>query len=265
MKIDLTTIIGLLVSVGGIFAGYTIEGGSIMALLAVSPILIIFGGTFGVVIVTQSGSTLKQLPKILGALFKEKPYDYLGLIDQLCEWTDISRRQGIVALDEKIKDVQEPFLKRALKLIVDGNEPEHVKEFLENDISMMEQRHTNNAKMFSAAGGFSPTMGIIGTVLGLVTILGKLGGADIGELGHGIATAFLATFMGVASANLVFLPFDSKLKAKSQREVLYREIALQGIIAIQSQESPLIMRDRLLSLLPEYIRQKGTKKKKEGE
>lgn len=265
MKIDITTILGLAVAFIGIGLGYYFEGGDFGALIAISPILIIFGGTFGVVIITQPSSTLKQLPKIIGVLFKEKDNNYLQLIDDLCEWTDISRRQGIVALDDKRKDIKNPFVQRALKLIVDNNEPEHVKEFLENDISMMEQRHMNNQKIFSAAGGFAPTMGIVGTVLGLVVILGKLGGADISELGHGIAVAFLATFMGVASANLLFLPFETKLKMKTQAEVLYMEIAAQGIIAIQGQESPLILRERLLSLLPEYLRQKAVKKGKEGE
>jgi len=265
MKIDITTILGLAVALGGIFVGYYLEGGDFGALIAVSPILIIFGGTFGVVIITQPSSTLKQMPGIMRSIFTQKSYDYLQLVNELCEWTDISRKQGIVALDDKRKDVKDPFLQRALKFIVDNNEPEHVKEFMENDISMMEQRHANNSKIFSAAGGFAPTMGIVGTVLGLVVILGKLGGADIGELGHGIATAFLATFMGVASANLLFLPFETKLKMKTQQEVLYREITMQGILAIQGQESPLILRDRLLSLLPDYIRQKGTKQTKESE
>lgn len=265
MKIDLTTIIGLVVAIAGIFVGYYLEGGDFSALIAISPILIIFGGTIGVVTITQPSSTLKQLPGIMRALFTEKNYDYLQLVETLCECADLSRRNGIVALDDKRKEVEEPFLQRSLKLIVDNNAPEDVKHFLENDISMMEQRHANNQKIFSAAGGYAPTMGIVGTVLGLVVVLAGLGGSGIEELGHGIAVAFLATFMGVASANLMYLPFDNKLKMKTQQEVLYKEMAMQGILAIQANESPLILRERLLSLLPEYMRQQTKKKEKEGE
>lgn len=265
MKIDITTIVGLLVAIGGIGLGYVLEGGNFAALLAPSPLLIIFGGTFGVTIITQTGTTLKQLPKVLKIIFTVKTYDYLKLVDDLCNWADISRREGFVKLDEKRKEIDDKFIQRGLKLVVDNNEPEHVKEFLENEVYMIEQRHKANQKIWSTAGGFAPTMGIIGTVLGLVVILGNLGGASIGELGHGISVAFIATLLGVSSANIFYLPFEGKLKSKDADEMLYLEIAMQGILAIQSQESPIILRQRLLSMLPEYIRVNAEKKKKEGE
>lgn len=254
MKLDLSTVIGLVLAFLGIGVGYMLEGGSFAALVAISPILIIFGGTFGVVIITQPTANLKQLGGILKNVFFEKKFDYIQLIDDFCQYAKTARTQGVVAL-ESIKDkIEDPYVKRGLTLVIDSIEPENVKEFLETEISMMEQRHHQNAKIFSAAGGFSPTMGIIGTVLGLVVVLAGLGDSSIEELGHGIATAFLATFMGVASANLFFLPFDAKLKAKSQQEVQFREIAMHGILGIQEQESPIVLRKRLLSYLPDYLK-----------
>lgn len=253
-KIDITTIIGLLVALMGIGTGYFLEGGDFKALVKLSPILIIFGGTFGVVITTLPLTRLKQLPKIMKALFTDKEYDHMKLIDDICEWAKISQRKGIVALDNIKDEVGDEFIANGIDLVVSNIDPESVREFLENELDMMEDRHNANAKIFSAAGGFAPTMGIIGTVLGLVIILAGLEGSSIGELGHGIATAFLATFMGVASANIIFLPFDAKLKAKSAEEKLYKEIALQGIIGIQEQESYIILRKRLLSLLPNYVK-----------
>ena len=266
MKIDLTTIIGIILALAGIGTGYMLEGGSFVALLAPSPLLIIFGGTFGVVIITQPLATIKKMPKIIGAIFKEKGFNYLETIDLICEWSKITRREGMRVLDDKKNEITEPFFKRAVTLLVDNYDPEDIKEFLENDISMMEQRHSSNQKVFSGAGAFAPTMGIIGTVLGLIVILSKLGGADIAELGHGISTAFLATFMGVASANLVFLPFEGKLKSKTQQEVLYREIVLQGMLGIYAQQDHFTLRERLISLLPVSEREaKGTDAKKDGE
>jgi chemotaxis protein MotA len=253
-KLDLSTLIGMLLAIGGIGVGYFLEGGDFKALVKPSPIIIIFGGTFGAVIITQPIATLKQIPGIFRAAFTDRNYNYIQLIEKFCEYAKTARTQGVVALDNIKDEIEDPFVKKGLTLVIDSMEPEDVKAFLETEISSMEQRHSNNAKMFSAAGGFAPTMGIIGTVLGLVIILAGLEGASIGELGHGIATAFLATFMGVASANLIYLPLDSKLKMKSQQEVLFREIALQGILAIQAQESPIVLRKRLLSLLPEYMK-----------
>jgi chemotaxis protein MotA len=200
---------------------------------------------------------LKRLPGILKSVFTEKEYDYIALINQLCEWAGTARKQGIVALDKAKDEVTDPFLKRGLTLVVDSIEPDAVKDFLEADISQTMERHKQNAGIFDQAGAAAPTMGIIGTVLGLVVILAGLGNSSTAELGHGIATAFLATLMGVASANLVYIPFSTKLKNKSSKEILYREISTYGILAIQANESPIILKERLLSYLPDNLKAKG--------
>lgn len=259
-KADLTTFIGILISLGGIAIGYYLEGGDFKSLLAISPLLIIFGGTIGVVIITQPSSALKQFPSIFKQIFVEKEYDYLTLIDNLCKWTRTSRQEGIIVLEDVQNEIDDPFLRKGITLIVNSTDPEDVKEFLESEIDSMIDRHHKNAQLFESAGGYSPTMGIIGTVLGLIVVLGHIGSGDPSLLGHGIATAFLATFMGIAFANLVCLPFANKLKNKSDQEVLYREITMQGLIAIQQQESPLILRDRLMSSLPEYLKKQMNEK-----
>lgn len=253
-KLDLTTVIGLALAIGGIIVGYLLEGGSLGALLALSPILIIFGGTFGAVIITIPMSVLKAMPKILGTVFKENEYNTIETIDQLCEWAKVSQRQGIVALDELKKDVKDPYILNGLDLVASNVDPEKINEFMDNDMNMIEDRHKRNAAAFGQAGGFAPTMGIIGTVLGLIVVLGNMEGASMAALGGGIATAFLATFMGVASANLFFLPFEAKLKSKHGLEMAHCEIIKQGILAIQQQESPIIMRKRLLSMVPASMR-----------
>lgn len=253
---DITTILGIIIAVGGLGAGYLLEGGSVTALLALSPILIIFGGTAGAVIITQPMDVIKQVPKLFIKIFSKNNYDYIGLIEKLTAWSKTARTQGVIALEAITGEIDDPFIKRGLSYVIDSIEPEHVKTFLENEIEGMQARHAKNASVFTAAGGFAPTMGVIGTVLGLIVILAGLGSASVAELGHGIATAFLATFMGVGSANVLFLPFQDKLKNKSKQEVLYREIAMQGILAIQSQESPLVLKKRLETLLPDYMKKK---------
>jgi chemotaxis protein MotA len=254
---DFSTIIGVILALGGIGAGYMLEGGSFGALLALSPILIIFGGTIGVVIITQPFEVSKNFPKLIIKLFTNQKYDYLGIIDDCANWSRVARANGIIELDKIVQEIKDPFIARGLQYVVDSIEPEQVKHFLETELDAMTARHAKNASMFEAAGGFAPTMGIIGTVLGLIVILSGLATASIGELGHGIATAFLATFMGVGVANLICLPFKDKLKNKSKQELLYREIAMNGILAIQAQESPNVIKKRLLSQLPDYMKNKA--------
>lgn len=251
---DMTTFVGIILSIGGIAAGFYLEGGEFSTLLAISPILIIFLGTIGVVILTQPSDVIKQFPAIFKQIFVQTDYDYLKLVDQMCQWTRTSRQEGIIVLENVQEQISEPFLKKGIGLIVNSHDTEDVKDFLETEIDNMIERHTKNAQIFESAGGYSPTMGIIGTVLGLIVVLGNIGSGDPSLLGHGIATAFLATFMGISFANLVCLPFASKLKNKSDQEVLYREIVLKGLLAIQAQESPLVLRERLLSALPDYIK-----------
>lgn len=264
-KIDLTTIGGLLLALIGIGTGYMMEGGDFAALLAVSPLMIIFGGTIGVVTVTMSMSTLKDMPKLFKYIFTDASYDFQALIENMVEWGKVARRDGIVALGNIAEKIEDPYVKKGMEYILDGSDYETIQELLEKEIEAMMERHHTGAKPFEQAGGFAPTMGIIGTVLGLVVILGSLGSAGIEELGHGIATAFLATFMGVASANLVFLPFAEKLKGKSTMEVLYKEIAMNGILGIQKGVSPTILKKKLESFLPDAMLNKPVKTGKEGE
>lgn len=253
-SLDLTTIGGLLLAFVGIGVGYYLEGGDFAALIAISPILIIFGGCFGVVTVTMPLKQLKEMPKILKIIFIDETYDFQGLIDNMCEWTKVSRREGIVALGQATEDLNDPFIKRGIEYILEGSGYETIHELMEKELEATMERHHNGAKPFEQAGAFAPTMGIVGTVLGLVVILGDLGNSSIEELGHGIAVAFLATFMGVASANLIFLPFCEKLKAKSSQEILYKEIAMQGILGIQTGTNPKMLRKKLLAYLPESMK-----------
>lgn len=253
-KLNITTVLGLVIAFGGIGLGYFLEGGDFKALIAISPILIIFGGTIGAVIMSISLGSLKKAPGIIKKVFTDESYDYVELIEKLCEWAKLSRTQGIIALDNLKNDIPYPFVQRGVGYIVDSIDPENVKDFLENEIGSMEMRHSENAKIIGSAGGYAPTMGILGAVMGLVIVLSGLGNSSVEELGHGIAVAFLATFMGVGVANLVFVPLADKLKAKTAEEVLYREIAMHGILGIQAQDSPILLEKKLYSFLPDNVK-----------
>ena len=253
-KIDLLSIIGLLVGLGGIGVGFYLEGGQFSSLLAPSPILIIFGGTFGAVLVTMNMKQVKEIPKLLTIIYTEKEYDFQGLIENFSEWVKISRREGIVALGEIAEKVEDPFIKRGLEYILEGNDYETIKELLEKEIEYTSERHHKGANVFESLGGFAPTMGIIGAVLGLVVTLSKLGNSDVSELGHGISVAFLATLMGIGFANLVVLPMGGKLKAKSETEMLYKVVAIEGILGIQSGQNPKTLKRKMVAYLSEQVK-----------
>jgi chemotaxis protein MotA len=250
-KIDLLSIIGIIVGLGGLGMGFYLEGGNFASLVAPSPILIIFGGTFGALIVTMDMNSLKQIPQLLKIVYTEPEYNFQTLIQNFSEWTKVSRREGIVALGEIADKVEDPFTKRGLEYILEGNDYETIKELLDKEIENVQERHHRGAMIFENAGGFAPTMGIMGAVLGLVVVLAGLGSSDVSELGHGISVAFLATLMGVGFANLIVLPMAGKLKNKSNTELLYKSIVVEGILGIQSGQNPKTLRHKMVTYLPE--------------
>lgn len=259
-RLDLLSILGLLIGLGAIGLGFYLEGGQFSSLFAISPMLIIFGGTFGAVLTTMSVEQIKEMPKLFKIIYTEQSYNFQGLIENFTEWSKISRREGIVALGEITEKVEDPFVHRGLEYILEGNDYETVKELLEKELDSMVDRHQTGSDPFEQAGGYAPTMGILGAVMGLVVVLSGLGGSDISELGKGISVAFLATLMGVGFANLVALPMAAKLKAKSQQEILYKTIAIEGLLGIQSGQNPRILERKMVAYLPEE-----TKVKKVGD
>ncbi|GBF10457.1 flagellar motor protein [Tepidibacillus sp. HK-1] len=246
---DLSTIIGLILGFAGLIGGFILEGGHFTSLLQITAFMIVFGGTFGAVIVSFPMSQLKTVPKLLNIAFTERKLHVHESIRQLVDFSSLARREGILALEQRYEDLKgNPFLSEGLMMVVDGVDPQLIREILEIEISNIEARHEKGIKIFESAGGFAPTMGIIGTVMGLVHVLGNLSNPD--ELGPSIAVAFIATLYGVASANVIYLPIAAKLKARSQMEVLIKEIEVEGILSIQAGENPQMLKKKLLAFLP---------------
>jgi chemotaxis protein MotA len=229
-KPDLATVGGLLLALGGIAGGLIMDGGKLQDIAQVSAAVIVLGGTIGAVMITTPLSVLIRAGKQLGSMFFSQTESVQDKVDEIIEFATQARKNGIVSLESQASSIQDPFLKKALGLAVDGIEPAKIRDIMELEIVLFEQNAEAEAKVFEAAGGYSPTIGIIGAVLGLIQVMKNL--ANIDEVGRGIAVAFVATVYGVASANIFFLPAASKLKARAHEVVRTRELMLEGILGI---------------------------------
>jgi chemotaxis protein MotA len=252
---DLATIIGLVAGVGTIVLVLMLDGGSPTELLS-SPaaILLIIGGSLAATTIASQLKEIVNLPKLIVKSTQSTHFDVEGTIDLLAKMADKARREGLLALEDESKKIKEPFLRTGIMLVVDGVDPAQVRAILESNIHHMEERHAANYGMFAAAGGFAPTFGIIGTVMGLISVLKSLD--DPNKLAKSIGSAFLATLWGLIFSNLLYLPLASKLKVKSSEEIAYRQMLMEGIISLQSGENPRILREKLLTYLSPKEREK---------
>jgi chemotaxis protein MotA len=240
--------IGIAIACLGIAVGATMEGSPVMALLNMPAMLIVLGGTFGATMAGTSFANIKAIPALYKKAFLSEPPDLNGRVTELVGYAEKARRDGLLALDEQLSTVEDPFTKKGLQLVVDGTDPELVAEVLDAENDALRKRHQQGAQPFEKAGGFAPTMGIIGTVMGLVHVLENLSAPD--TLGPAISGAFIATLMGVGAANVVFLPVASRLKGLSHEEINERTLVLEGILSIQSGDNPRVVQEKLLSFIP---------------
>ena len=250
---DIATLIGLLVGLGGLVGGFLWEGGHVTMLLVKTAAVIVFGGTFGAVILSFTMDEIKTVPYFLKVVFTDRKIDYLTVLDSLVETADKARREGLLSLESQLGEIDNPFLARGLQLVIDGTDPELTRNMLEMEIEAYENKEKVGHDIFMSAGGFAPTMGIIGTVMGLVHVLSNITEPD--KLGGAIAVAFLATLYGVASANVLWIPFATKIKGKSAKDVLLMELVLEGILSIQAGENPRVIREKLMTFLPPQTRE----------
>lgn len=250
---DIATLIGLLLGFGGLLGGFLLEGGHLGMLLVETAAMIVFGGTFGAVILSFTMEEIKTVPYFLKVIFVDKKVDYLTVLDSLVETADKARREGLLSLESQLGEIGNPFLARGLQLVIDGTDPELTRNMLEMEIEAYEKKERVGYEVFMSAGGFAPTMGIIGTVMGLVHVLSNVAEPD--KLAGAIAVAFLATLYGVGSANVLWIPFATKIKGKSEKEVLLMELVLEGILSIQAGENPRVIREKLMTFLPPQTRQ----------
>lgn len=247
---DPTTLIGLGLIVVGVFVGSTMKGVGVGAFFAVpAAFLIVLLPSFGAAFLGGTMADLKSFPKLFKKLFsKTQESDSDELIGEIVSFGERARREGLLALESDIENVDDPFLRQGLQLAVDGADPEMVEDIMETDIRGMQARHQRGAKLVTNLGIYSPTFGIIGAVVGLIATLGKLDNPE--ELGHGIAAAFIATFWGVFAANGVFLPWAAKLTRLSAAEVARKRLIVEGVLAIQSGSNPRVLDDLMRSHLP---------------
>jgi Flagellar motor component len=240
---DLSTIIGIVIGIGGLLTGFVLEHGILSSLLQAPAAVIVFGGTAGAVITSFPLSDLKNIGKWLKIAFTNQAFGTLEAYNTLVLFAEKARREGLLSLEQELENVNDRFTRQGMQLVIDGTDPEITREILESNISVLENRHKAGILVFEAAGGYGPTMGIIGTVMGLVHVLGNL--SDPSSLSGAIASAFIATLYGVGSANLLWLPIATKLKIKDKSEIAAMEMILDGILSIQAGENPSILKEKL--------------------
>lgn len=245
---DPGTIIGIFLAFGAVFGSMIMEGGDPAAMFLPPAMMLVFVGTFGVAMAAGlMADTTGALAAVKDALAGKK-HSADELVTTIVAFADTARREGLLALEDKVKTVENPFLKKGIELAVDGTDPDELREILEAEIAARRSADKTAAKFFGDMGGFAPTLGIIGTVLGLVHVLENL--SEPAKLGHLIAGAFVATLWGVMSANLLWLPISAKLKRVAEVTAHQMELILEGVCSIQAGANPRIVEQKLLSFLP---------------
>ncbi|MGD0908123.1 MAG: flagellar motor protein [Candidatus Acidiferrales bacterium] len=240
---------GLILALGGILLGLTLEGGKIAQIMQPTSAMMVVGGTIGAVMLQFPLSVVLQAFGRLGSVFFVKNADPSAQIGQMVAFANKARKDGVVSLDSEVQKITDPFLKKSLMLAVDGTEPQELRKMMELDLDNKAEHEEHIPKVFEAAGGFAPTVGIIGAVLGLIQVMQHLD--DINEVGKGIAVAFVATIYGVGLANLFFLPSSGKIKMRIREEQITREMTLEGVISILEGMNPRMLETKLKGFLAE--------------
>jgi chemotaxis protein MotA len=240
---DLATIIGLVMGFGAVFGGAALEGVHLKALIQPTAAMIVLGGTFGATFICFPLSAIISAFKEAKTAFLPNKVDHEGVVKDIINYATKARRNGLISLEQEAQAVKDPFIKKGISLVVDGIDPQKLRETLEADITAYEDHFKHSVEFYEAAGGFAPTIGIIGAVLGLIHVMGNL--SDSSKLGGGIAVAFVATIYGLMVANIICLPIGTKLKIRMKEEVLRRVMILEGLIAIQNGENPHFIEQKL--------------------
>jgi len=248
-QMEKSTVIGLVLAVVAVGVGMIMKGASLAALVNPAALLIIFGGTAASLFIGFSLEEMKKFPKLLKMVLSEqKLISKTQLVDMFVDWVSITRREGLLALESKVDEVENAFLQNGLRLIIDGNDEDFVRDVLLEDISTMEERHRNGALIFTQAGTYAPTLGVLGAVVGLIAALTNL--SEIDKLGHLISAAFVATLLGIFTGYVLWHPIANKLKQRSKREVEIKMMMVEGILSIQSGISAVAVKQKLMVFIP---------------
>lgn len=245
---DILTLLGLLIGFGAIIGGNIMEGGHTSSLLQLTAFLIVAGGTIGAVLIQTPVPVFMRSLNMLVWIFTPPKLEHRASVEKIINWSNIARKEGLLGLEVLVEAEGDSFAKKGLQLLVDGSEPDVIRNILEVELDVKEHFDTQAAKVFDGLGGYSPTIGIIGAVMGLIHVMNNL--ADPSKLGAGIAVAFVATIYGVGLANLVFLPVGNKLKSIVYSQTQFREMVIEGIISIAEGENPRNIETKLEGYLP---------------
>lgn len=244
---EIGVVLGLVIAVGSLLVSNLIEGGSIASLINPSAMLLILGGTIGATMVSVGLKNFLSLPGLFAQAFRRQEANPAQAMETLIAFAQKARREGLLALEEDVQQLPDKFMGKGLQMVVDGADTEMVETILMTEVELTQKHILAGAGIFETAGGYAPTMGIIGTVMGLIHVLGNLENPN--ELGPAIAVAFLATLWGIATANIVWLPLASKLKVLAREEADLRLLVVEGILSIQKGDSPAILREKLAAFV----------------
>lgn len=243
---DIITIVGLLTGFG-LITGSIVIGGQIVIFISIQSAMIVLGGTFGATMIKYSLDDLKKIPSLLGIIFQTKKLDSEDTINTLVDFAEKARREGLLALEQDAAALEDDFLQKGIQLVVDGTDPELVRNILETKLTFLEERHQKTQGIFKTMASLSPAYGMIGTLIGLIQMLTQL--EDPSSIGSSMGVALITTLYGTILANLFFTPMAGKLQISSQNEVLMKEVMIEGILSIQAGENPRIVKEKLTAFL----------------
>lgn len=259
---DIATIIGLILGFGAVVGGQVLEGGHISAILQPTAALIVLGGTIGATFVSfPLKGIIQALKDTRKALFPSQA-NHEAIIKEMIGYAAKARKNGLISLEQETQTIKDNFTKKGVAMVVDGIDPQKFREAMEIELNTFEEHAKLSAEIFESAGGFAPTIGIIGAVLGLIHVMENL--SDASKLGGGIAVAFVATIYGLMTANIICIPFGTKLKHRVKEEMLMKEMIIEGLIAIQNGENPHFIEQRLRSFLQEESKPEKKAPEKKG-
>ncbi len=248
-----STVIGLIAGFISVFVGMILKGAPLTALNNPAAFLIIIGGTFACIFNAFPMETIVKLPKLFKILFRaDNDGSKVEMVKLFVELSQLARREGILALEGRVADIEDPFFRNGLSMVIDGMDPDFVSDVLDAELAIIEERHSEARSLLTQAGTYAPTLGVLGAVVGLIAALADL--SDVNKLGHAISAAFVATILGIFTGYVIWLPFANKLKVKSANEIAHKRMIIEGILSLQAGDSPTAIQAKLTVFIPQSER-----------
>ncbi len=248
-----STVIGLIAGFVSVFVGMILKGAPLSSMNNPAAFLIIIGGTFACLFNAFPMEVVAKLPTLFKLLFRaETGGGKVEMVKLFVELSQLARREGILALEGRVADIEDPFFRNGLSMVIDGMDPDFVSDVLDAELAVMEERHAEARSVLTQAGTYAPTLGVLGAVVGLIAALADL--SDVNRLGHAISAAFIATILGIFTGYVIWLPFANKLKVKSANEIAHKRMIIEGILSLQAGDSPTAIQAKLMVFIPQSER-----------